>query len=128
MSNSFKVGTFRKDYNKILETNYPLLDIRQSYGLSMHLIKQNHQNCLDYLRNITKILNYPNYIGQNSRHANSIELIKVYDEINILVAIKLDNDKGYWYIASVYGVSLVQINRRIHSGRLKKISKNTEMI
>ncbi|TDW16268.1 hypothetical protein EDD63_12632 [Breznakia blatticola] len=119
MDKSIKVGLFKQKYNTVLNTNFPIYDIVKSNGLKHHLIKNNHSNCLCYLDKIEEILHDPTYIGQNARHSNSIELIKRYDD-NILVAMKLDNKHGCWYVASVYDVPEEKIIRRLHSGRLKK--------
>lgn len=118
MNNLIKVGTFKLEYNAILGTNFPTWDIVQSTALRQHLINQNHNNCLPYINQIPDILNDPTYIGQNSRHLNSIEIVKEYNN-NILVALKLDNSMGYWYVASIYDVSNSKIQRRLHSGRLR---------
>lgn len=120
MSNdkNFKIGTFKPEYNNNLNTNLPCLDIMQSTGLYKHIAKS-HPNCVQYLGNVSDILDHPDYIGTNPKEPNSIELVKIYAD-NILIAVKLDSDNGYYYLASLYNVSNGKINNRLKSGRLKK--------
>lgn len=113
-----KVGIFKQEYNNNLNTNLPCLDIMQSSGLIKHIQKR-HPNQIQYLSNIQDILNNPDYIGMNPKQPDSIELIKVYAD-NILIAIKLDNSNGYYYIASLYDVTQSKINSGLNSGRIKK--------
>ncbi len=116
----FTVGKFKQEYNEKLNTDLPCLDIVQSQGLAKHISKR-HPNQIQYLNDIQDILNNPDYIGINSKEPNSIELIKVYSD-NILIAIKLDCNNNYYYIASLYNVSTSKINNRLNSGRLKNFS------
>lgn len=113
-----KVGTYQQKYNSLLNISLPILDIFRDDGLTKH-IKQRHANCLQYLSNIPMILNNPDYIGMNPKEPNSIELIKTFGD-NIQIAIKLDSNNGYYYIATIHEVSNVKIQKRIQSGRLKK--------
>lgn len=112
-----KVGVFKQEYNNNLNTNFPCLDIMQSSGLITHIQKR-HPTQLQYVSNIQDILDNPDYIGMNPNQPNSIELIKAYGD-NILIALKLDNSKGYYYIASLYDVTQSKINSGINSGRIK---------
>lgn len=115
--NLSRIGKFKQDYNKNLNTNMPCLDIMQSSGLIKHIQKR-HPNQVQYLSNINDILNNPDYIGMNPNQPDSIELIKVYAD-NILIAIKLDSSNGYYYIASLYDITQSKINSGLKSGRFK---------
>lgn len=121
-NNLFKIGTFKPEYNQILNTNLPCLNIMQSTGLKKHISKK-HSDQMQYLSKVSDILNDPDYIGINPKEPGSIELVKIYDD-NILIAIKLDYSNGYYYLASLYDVSSSKIKNRLNSGRLKKYLTN----
>lgn len=107
-------------FNKILNTNLPVCDIYQSQGLYKHILKR-HPNCISYINNIADIIEFPDYIGQNSKEPNSLELVKCYSNI-ILIAIKFDIKENHMYVATLYELSNSKLTRRINSGRLKKIN------
>lgn len=113
------IGKYKHEFNKLLDIDLPLCEIYQSSGLCSHIQKR-HPNCISYIGNISEIIESPDYIGKNPKEPNSIELVKCYDD-NILVAIKLDVRKKYMYVASLYDLTDGKLNRRINSGRLKKI-------
>ncbi len=119
----FKVGKYCKEFNEILNLNLSEFDIYRSKGLPAHMLKSRHAKCLKYIDYIPQIISEPDYIGinPNENEAESIELIKRYHD-NVLLAIKLDRSNGYFYIASMYDVSEAKIQRRLHSGRIKKIN------
>lgn len=118
--NLIEVGEFYQKLNDLTGTNLPLKKIYLSKGLETHLIKQNHSNCLKHIADITDIIENPDYVGINPNQSeNSIELIKMFSE-NILVGIKLDVDNDYLYIATMHDVQESKINRRLHSGRIKR--------
>lgn len=114
----FEVGRYKKKFNDILNIELPCKEIYQSTGLVTH-VERRHLSCIKYMESISEIIDYPDYIGLNPKEPNSIELIKRYDE-NILVAIKLDIQDEYLYVASVYDIKEGKIQRRLHSGRLKE--------
>nr|DAJ77301.1 MAG TPA: nuclease [Caudoviricetes sp.] len=113
-----KVGEFKKEYNILLNTNFPYYDIVQSSGLVAHVQKR-HPQQIQYLNNLQDILNQPDYIGSNPNQPNSIELIKCYSD-NILIAINLDSANEYYFIASLYEITQSKINNKLNSGRFKK--------
>ncbi|MGL4738403.1 MAG: hypothetical protein ACRCW2_13210 [Cellulosilyticaceae bacterium] len=114
----FEVGRYKKEFNDILNTELPCKEIYQSIGLVNH-VERRHLNCVKYMESIAEIIDCPDYIGVNPKELNSIELIKRYED-NVLVAIKLDIQDEYLYIASVYDIKEVKIARRLHSGRIKE--------
>ena len=114
----FEIGKFKSEYNQNLNTQLPCLKIMQSNGLIKHISKK-HPNQIKYLKNVKDILDNPDYIGVNPKEPDSIELVKVYAD-NILIAIKLDYNNGYYYLASLYDISNGKVNNRLNSGRLKK--------
>lgn len=113
-----KIATYKQTYNDTLGLSLPILDIYQDDGLTKH-INARHPNCLQYLSQINSILSNPDYIGSNPKEPNSIELIKLFED-NIQIAIKLDVQNGYYYIATLHEVSINKINKRLGNGRLKK--------
>lgn len=117
------VGKFQNDYNQKLNINLPILDIYQDLGLYKH-VKSNHPNCIQYLNKISDILISPDYIGQNPKVPNSVELIKNFGD-NLQIAIKLDSNNNYYYIATLHEISNVKIKKRLNNGRLKKFQENT---
>ena len=60
-------------------------------------------------------------INPNETRADSIDLIKRYKD-NILIGIKLDKSSNYLYISTMYNIQESKIQRRLHSGRLKKFN------
>ncbi len=118
MDSNSKIATYDGEYNETLGVEFPKLDIVKSNGLVTH-VQGKHPNCVKYIDKINEILIAPDYVGINRKHPNSFELIKKYDD-NVLLAIKLDIKKNYYYVASLYNVSQDKINNKLHSGRLKK--------
>lgn len=117
-----EVGKFYQRLNDMVGTSLPLQKIYRSKGLLSHLIKQKHFNCIKHIDDIPNIIQNPDYIGINpNEYGDTIELIKVIDK-NILIGIKLDIDDNYLYISTMYDVQESKIKRRLHSGRIKKIT------
>lgn len=115
----FPVGEYLERFNHITGTSLPAGIIYQSTGLQSHILKR-HPHLLGYLSKIPEIILIPDYIGVHPNEPNSIELVKLYAE-NIQIAIKLDMDKRYLYVASLYEIKEAKLKNRIHSGRLKKV-------
>ena len=120
MKKLIHVGEYNKEFNNLLNIDITQTQIFRSVGLQTHLIKRNHQDCLQYLDQISEIINNPDYIGINPNEKDSsIELIKQYDD-NVLIGIKVDNSADILYISTMYTVQQSKLERRIHSGRLIK--------
>jgi len=118
--NLIEVGEYCQLFNDITGANLPLRKIYRSQGLSAHLIKRKHFDCLKHIDNIKDIIESPDYIGINpNEHEETIELIKKYDK-NVLIGIKLDTSENYLYVSSMYTVQDSKLNRRLFSGRIKK--------
>lgn len=113
-----KDGEFSENFNKMLGTDMPLLGIYHSNGLYAHVQKR-HPHCLKFIDKLDRIIANPDYIGENPKEPNSIELIKHMGE-NVMVAVKLDSVGKYYYVASIYNITQSKIERRLYSGRLKK--------
>jgi hypothetical protein len=121
-----EVGNFYQELNDMIGTNLPLQKIYRSKGLPSHLIKEKHFHCLKHIDDIPDIIKDPDYVGINpNEKGTTIELIKVLDK-NILIGIKLDTDENYLYVSTMYNIQESKLQRRLHSGRIKKftIDKN----
>lgn len=112
------VGEYQESFNEQLEISLPAGIIYRSSRLINH-IQRRHPAFVEYMDKLPEILSEPDYIGQNPKEPNSIELVKMFED-NILVAVKLDTKKDYLYVASLYDISDGKLHNRIHSGRLKK--------
>lgn len=120
------VGKYNLKFNDILEIELEPLDIFRSKGLPAHMLKRKHYKCLKYIDYIPDIIENPDYIGINPNEKDtSIELIKRYAD-NVMIGVKLDSDKGYFYVSTMHDVQESKITRRLHSGRIKKISVDSE--
>lgn len=116
-----KVGRYNSAFNEILGVSLEELDIYQSQGLKTHMIKRKHFTCLRYINDIPEIIMNPDYIGINPNEpGDSVEFIKQYDD-NVLLGIKLDTSKNYFYVSTMFDIQESKIARRLHSGRIKKI-------
>jgi len=98
----------------------PLQKIYRSKGFPTHLINKKHFNCLKHISSISDIIENPDYIGVNpNEDGDTIELIKILNK-NILVGIKLNSDENYLYVSTMHEIQDSKLNRRLHSGRIKK--------
>ena len=121
-----EVGQFYQQLNDITGTDLPLDMIYRSKGLPSHLLKQKHYNCLKHIDDITDIINNPDYVGVNpNEDGNTIELIKIFGK-NILIGIKLDTNNNYLYVSTMHDLQESKLQRRLHSGRLKKFIDNSQ--
>lgn len=118
-----KVGEYKEEFNIILELDIKQKEIYRSKGLPAHMIKSKHNKCLKYIDYIPDIIENPDYIGvnPNENSTESIELIKRYKD-NILIGLKVDKSKDYLYISTMHDIQESKIKRRLHSGRIKKIT------
>lgn len=117
-----EVGDFYQELNDIIGSNLPLQKIYRSKGLPTHLIKRKHFNCLKHIDSISDIIENPDYVGINpNENGDTIELIKVFNK-NILVGIKLNTNENYLYISTMHEIQESKLQRRLHSGRIKKIN------
>lgn len=119
--NRYLVGIFPSEFNHILQTNIPLLNIYYSSGLEKHLQKRRHTECLPYISRLSEIIANPDYIGVNQNEKGvSFELVKKLD-FSLLVGIKLDVEGDYLYVSTMHEIQQSKCERRLHSGRLKPL-------
>ena len=115
-----EVGEFYQELNDVIGSNMPLQKIYRSKGLSTHLINKKHLNCLKHIDSISDIVKNPDYVGVNpNEYGDTIELIKMLNKY-ILVGIKLNSNENYLYVSTIHEIQDSKINRRLHSGRIKK--------
>ena len=114
------VGKYIDKFNTITGQNLACGYIYQSDGLYKH-VQKHHPNELNNLNYISSTIANPDYVGHNPKEPNSIELVKRING-NVMVCIKLDIDKNYLYVASVFEISEAKLNNRLASGRLKLFS------
>ncbi len=114
-----KIADYDGRYNQLLNISLPQLEIVQSHGLKTHIEKR-HAACVKYIDKIPEIIASPDYVGVNPKEEKSFELVKVYDD-NVLLGIKLDVKNGRYYVATLHEISQSKLDRRVFSGRLKKL-------
>jgi hypothetical protein len=117
--NTYNIGLYNGEYDSLLGINLPKLNIVQSAGLEKHILKR-HPDCLKYLDKIGEIVSSPDYVGVNPKESGGFELIKQYDN-NVLVGIKIDIKKDYYYVATLHDIKQSKVDNRLFSGRLKKV-------
>lgn len=118
-----RIGNIDPKIKDLLGIEVAVEQVVLSDGLVKHLKKRRHENMLPYLDKVAEILKEPDYVGINPNQPKpSLEYIKVYAE-NVLVAVKLDIKKEQFFIATMHEVSEKKIARRLHSGRLKQLTK-----
>ncbi|MGV3466525.1 MAG: PBECR2 nuclease fold domain-containing protein [Heyndrickxia sp.] len=91
----------------------------QMYPGAIKHIKKRHPGIFEqYYHLIPDILENPDYIGQNPKEPNSVELVKIVNE-HFLVAIKLD-PSGYLFLSTFYDLKngKTKVEKRIRNGRL----------
>lgn len=112
------VGRYISKFNTLTGQTLPPGVIYQSDGLLTHVQKR-HPDQIGNLAHVSNVISAPDYIGKNPKEPNSIELVKILGG-NVMVCVKLDISRGYYYVASVFEISTAKLNNRLNSGRLKK--------
>ena len=112
-----EVGIYIESFNKITAQEIPCGPILQAAGLEVH-IKKHHPDIVDFISLIPQIIKTPDYIGHNPKEPFSIELVKKVSQ-NLMVCVKLDREKDYLYVASLYSITDGKLENRVKSGRLK---------
>ncbi|MBF0713557.1 hypothetical protein HZY83_02500 [Gemella sp. GH3] len=117
------IGSISEDIKRKLGIKTDINNIIMSDGFIKHLEKRNHQNMYKYLDNVSDIIKNPDYIGVNPREKSaSLEYVKLYED-NVLLGIKIDIKKDYFYIAIMHEISNLKLSQRIKNKRLIKFDK-----
>ncbi|AEA19194.1 MULTISPECIES: PBECR2 nuclease fold domain-containing protein [Bacillus] len=93
-------------------------DVKMFPGFIKHVKKQHPGIYEKYSSHIKDIVEHPDYVGQNPKEPNSVELVKILND-HILIAIKLD-PSGYLFLSTMFDLKNgpAKIQRRLNSGRL----------
>ncbi|PAD72875.1 hypothetical protein [Paenibacillus campinasensis] len=104
--------------DKLTGIRFPESEVKMYPGAIKHILKK-HPGILEkHGHLIPNMISNPDYIGQNPKVPDSIELIKVINP-HLLLAIKLD-PTGYLFLSSFYELDNgeVKVSKRLGSGRL----------
>ena len=104
--------------NRLLGLNLPDVEVFMYPGAIKH-VKKNHPGIFENFHQfIPDILSNPDYVGNNPKEPNSVELYKRVS-MDLLLAVKLD-PTGYLYLSSMYDLHNAnhKIQKRLKSGRI----------
>ena len=114
---SKKICILKTKYLKALNIqNCKCRNVYLSLGAEFHILRGHPQDYENYFNRISEIISNPDYIGKNPLLPNSIELVKIFNDI-VLVSIAI-NIGGFLYISSMYSIGEHQLNSRIRNNRL----------
>lgn len=100
--------------------------IYMSPGVKKHIVKRHKKDLKrEFLDDIPKyirlVISEPDYVGKHpDKIGYSMEFVKKIGR-NLLVAIEVDLDDNYIYVASLYPITESKVVSRVNSGRFKKI-------
>jgi len=113
----FEVGKYVEKFNELTGQNLLTGPIYQASGLATH-IKKHHPTIVSNIGYIPDIIAHPDYVGRNPKEPDSVELVKCITD-NLMVCVKLDQNNGYFYVASLFDITDGKLANRLKSGRLK---------
>lgn len=113
----FIVGKYIESFNILTSQDLPCGPIYQSSGLITH-VKEHHPDEVSLLEHISEIISRPDFVGKHPKEPQSVELVKILNR-NVMVCVKLDIKRDYFYVASVFSISDSKLRNRINSGRLR---------
>ncbi|MCX6382887.1 MAG: PBECR2 nuclease fold domain-containing protein [Actinobacteria bacterium] len=114
---SKKIGVLKAKYLNTL--NIQICKCKNVYispGAERHIKNRHTQDYNNYFNKISDIIINPDFIGINPHISNSIEMIKILNDI-VLLSIAI-NINGFLYISSMYSIGQHQLNSRLKKGRL----------
>lgn len=111
-----KIGNISKEILIYYNIETLSSDIYVHQGTFKHINKR-HPDILNPKEIIKKVVNSPDYIGQNPKEKSSLELIKKIDE-NYLVAIKVDIKTKNLIVALTYQISDAKLEKMINLKRI----------
>lgn len=105
--------------NELLGTSFPDMEVRYYRGFIKHVQKHHPGIWESYGHLLPDILATPDYVGQNPKEPQSIELYKEMTP-DLLLAVKID-PSGYYYCSSLYDLKngKAKIEKRLNAGRIK---------
>jgi hypothetical protein len=114
---SKKICILKEKYLNVLNIqNYKNRTVHLSVSTEFNMQKRHPQAYEIYSNKISEVLSKPDYIGKSPANPNSLEVVKVFDDV-VLVSVKI-NYKCILYITSMYIIGNHQLNSRIKNGRL----------
>ena len=123
MKKTIKVGIYKKEYNEALGIDLQILPIVYVKGLKEHLIRRKHFDVIEYVDDLETILDAPDYVSASQTDDKAILLVKQLSH-NVTVIVKLDSDGDNYYVATMYSMTDRYLDRKIHSGQYKPLTKN----
>ena len=116
------VGEIPASIIKKYNLQCPSNEVLMYPGAIKHIKKKHAATFVLYYERIPEIICNPDYVGQNPKEPQSIEMYKYLDE-HFLVAIKLD-PTGYFFLSTFYDLNNGQnkIAKRLRSGRIVPFS------
>lgn len=91
-------------------------------GAKKHIEDKHLVDYERYGRLLPDIIAHPTFLGDDFRNKNKIEFIKkVSGGDNILVAVSLELNNGYYHVASFYCISQEKIDNRIMKKTIKRV-------
>lgn len=127
----YKVGFISNEVANIADFKFNG-NVYAAPGVIKHIIKRHSSGkhplsttAIDnIIETISKILLTPDFVGKHpDKIGTSIELVKKLDD-NLLVALEVDLNNKYIYVASLYPISQGKINNRLNSGRLVSLNNS----
>ncbi|PHV71250.1 hypothetical protein CS063_06045 [Sporanaerobium hydrogeniformans] len=94
-------------------------------GVVKHVMRKHGKDLGKYIIShiedyIEEIITNPEYVGCHPKKVGtSLELVKKLDK-NLLVALEVDLEEDYIYVASFYPITPSKLENRIFSGRFKE--------
>ena len=114
---SIKICAIKKKHLYALNIqNCKCRNVYLSTGAEFHILKGHSQDYENYFNKMGEIISNPDYIGKSPETPDSIEIVKIFNDI-VLVSIAI-NKNGFLYISSMYSIGTHQLNSRIRNGRL----------
>lgn len=95
-------------------------------GILHHMRKRHHKDAIPYLDFVEEIIERPDFVGKTEKNGlPALEFIRVYED-NVLVAVKLNEKKRKFYVASVYIITDSKVRNRVESGRIIKLDTDRD--
>lgn len=121
-----KVGVIPEIIIEFYQIKCSSLNVYMPPGVLKHLKRKGHWNdFLKYFESIPEMISSPDYVGQNPKEPNTVELYKVVND-HVIIPIKLNKENGL-FMSSFYILDngRDKINKRLRVGRIRPFSDFT---
>jgi len=117
------VGTIDANIINILGLTINSCNIYLGESNISHMESSHPDDYKKYGKYISDIINYPNYVGLNSKD-NSIEYVKEFTENNhyVKVAVRVSGN-GNYYARSIYVLNSERVKAFIEKNKLKPVDR-----